>query len=175
MTGPRLRRSGTQARGRARRQALLEAARSLLETRGLAATPISLDQRVLADGSSLEAILADASATDPQVEVVDHERTGLVDTAVAELPERQREILTRHFGLGRSAEEIAEVAAALHLSQQRTRAIEREALCALRERLEAQLDHEARRVPGQLRIRTSPRPRCVADLMSREATRPIWA
>ena len=35
MTATRLRRSGTQARGRARRQALLEAARALLETRTL--------------------------------------------------------------------------------------------------------------------------------------------
>jgi hypothetical protein len=49
---------------------------------------------------------------------------------------RQREIISRHFGFGRTAEEITEVAGALHLSQQRTRAIERDGLYALRDRLE---------------------------------------
>ena len=47
------------------------------------------------------------------------------------------EVLSRHFGLGRTPQEIADVAAALHLSQQRTRAIERDALFALRNRLDA--------------------------------------
>ena len=111
---------------------------SVLETRDVSGTPLSLDQRVFADGSPLEAIVADAAARDPEVEVVEHEQVQLVDAAVEALPKRQREIVSRHFGLGRTAEEIADVAATLHLSQQRTRAIERDALYTLRERLEGE-------------------------------------
>jgi RNA polymerase primary sigma factor len=98
--------------------------------------PISLDRSVLPDGSTLETIVADESVPDPQSETLAHAEMRLVDAAVAQLPARQREIVTRHFGLGRAAEEISEVAAALHLSQQRTRAIEREALYTLRGRLD---------------------------------------
>ena len=110
---------------------------AVLETRDLSGVPISLDQSLLPDGSPLEAIVADDAARDPAVEAVEHAQAELVDAAVAALPERQREVLSRHFGLGRTPQEIADVAAALHLSQQRTRAIERDALFALRDRLDA--------------------------------------
>ena len=83
-----------------------------------------------------EVLIADGSAVDPEAEAVEHEELVEVDDAVASLPARQREIVSRHFGLGRDAEEIAEVAADLHVSQQRARAIERDALYALRDRLE---------------------------------------
>jgi RNA polymerase primary sigma factor len=109
---------------------------AVLETREVSSTPVSLDQSVLPDGSPLETTVADAAAPDPEVEAVEHEQAELVDAALAALPERQREILSRHFGLGRTPQEIVDVAHALHLSQQRTRAIEREALYALRDRLE---------------------------------------
>jgi RNA polymerase sigma factor (sigma-70 family) len=116
--------------------AVLEIPESVvLETRGFSVAPVSLDQSVLPDGSTLEMVVADAASPDPAVETVDHEQVELVDAAVAELPERQREILSRHFGFGRDAEQMADVASALHLSQQRARAIERDALYALRERL----------------------------------------
>lgn len=117
------------------------------EARDLAASPVSLDQSVLPDGSTLETIVADPAAPDPELEAVEREQARIVDAAVAELPERQREILSRHLGLGRTPEEIAQIAAALHLSQQRTRAIERDALSALRDRLEsrARVDAEASR------------------------------
>lgn len=107
----------------------------ILETRGFSVSPVSLDQSVLPDGSTLEMLVADAASPDPAVETVCHEQIELVDEAVAELPERQKEILTRHFGLGREAEQMADVAAALHLSRQRARAIEQDALYTLRDRL----------------------------------------
>ncbi len=111
---------------------------AVLETRDISGTPVSLDQSVLPDGLTLETVIADAAAADPAVEAVEHEQAALVDAALAALPDRQREILSRHFGLGRTPEEIADVADALHLSQQRTRAIERDALYTLRERLDPQ-------------------------------------
>ncbi len=97
---------------------------------------VSLDQAALPDGSPLEALVADAASPDPETDAVHREETELVDRAVAGLPPRQREIVTRHYGLGRTPEEIAQVARELHLSQQRARTIERDALFALRERLE---------------------------------------
>lgn len=109
------------------------------ELRELVPVVVSLDQVALPDGSTLEALIADRASPDPEVDATEREETELVDQAVAELPERQREIVCRHFGLDREPEEIAEVAAELHLSQQRARTIERDALFALRDRLERQL------------------------------------
>jgi RNA polymerase primary sigma factor len=109
---------------------------AVLEAQGAPAAPVSLDQPLVDDGGTLEAVLVDARAINPELEAIDHEQVELVDDAVAHLPGRQREVVVRHFGLGREAEEIAEVAAALHLSRQRTRTIERDALYRLRDRLE---------------------------------------
>jgi len=114
---------------------------AVVETRSIAAGTLSLDEPVLPDGSTLEKVVADASALDPEIEAVEHEQAQLVGAAVAELPPRQREIVSRHFGIGCTQEEIAEVASALHLSQQRARTIERDALYELRDRLE--LDRQA--------------------------------
>ena len=114
---------------------------AVVETRSIAAGMVSLDQPVLPDGSTLETVVADLSAVDPEMDAVEHMQAQLVDEAVADLPPRQREIVSRHFGIGCTPEEIAEVASALHLSQQRTRTIERDALYALRDRLE--LDRQA--------------------------------
>ena len=126
------------ASGRAPTPADLAAATGLapavvLATRGIAAAPASLDQAVLPDGSVLATVVADESAVDPEVEVLEHDQAERVDAAVSDLPPRQREILTRHFGIGGSPEEMSQVAAALHLSQQRARTIERDALYALRD------------------------------------------
>jgi RNA polymerase sigma factor (sigma-70 family) len=114
---------------------------TVVETRSIATGTLSLDEPVLPDGSTLEKVVADASALDPEIEAVEHEQAQLVGAAVAELPPRQREIVSRHFGIGCAQEEIAEVASALHLSQQRARTIERDALYELRDRLE--LDRQA--------------------------------
>jgi RNA polymerase primary sigma factor len=105
-------------------------------TREIATAPVSLDQPVLPDGSTLETVLADRSAADPATETIGHEQATQVDAAVEHLPPRHREIVARHFGIGRAPEEMAKVAADLHLSQQRVRTIERDALYRLRDELE---------------------------------------
>jgi DNA-directed RNA polymerase sigma subunit (sigma70/sigma32) len=95
---------------------------AVLETRDASGgAPVSLNQSVLPDGMTLEAVVADAAATDPAVEAVEHEQAELVDAAVAALPERQREIVSRHFGLGCAPEEIADVANAWTHSNGRAR------------------------------------------------------
>jgi len=112
---------------------------AVLEAQAAAAAAASLDQSVLPDGSPLETLIADETVPDPEAETAAHERARLVDDAVAALPSRQREVLSRHYGLGREAERITSVADSLHLSRQRTRAIERDALYALRGPLEQRL------------------------------------
>jgi RNA polymerase primary sigma factor len=106
---------------------------------------VSLDRVVLPDGSTLEELVQDEASPDPVTDIVEHEEIDLVDQAVGELPPRQREIVIRHFGLGCEPEEIAQVAAELHLSQQRARTIERDALFTLRDRLERQLQRPSPR------------------------------
>jgi RNA polymerase sigma factor (sigma-70 family) len=108
-------------------------------TRALGPAPVSLDQVVLEDGSPLEALVADGTARDPEDEAVQHEEIEKVEEAVACLPDRQHEIISRHFGLGCAAEQIGEVAETLHVSPQRARAIERDALYSLRKQLEGLL------------------------------------
>jgi RNA polymerase primary sigma factor len=109
---------------------------AVVSARTIGTTPISLDQPVLEDGSTLEALVGDSSAPSPEDKTVEHEQARAVDDAVESLPGRQRTVVSRHFGFGCEPEQIAEVAAQLHVSQQRARAIERDALYALRERLD---------------------------------------
>src|SRR5690242_290390 len=74
---------------------------AIVEARGAATAPVSLDQPVL------EAVLPDDAAVDPEREAVRHEQTEQLAAAVAQLPTRQREIVRRHFGLGEAPEDIA--------------------------------------------------------------------
>src|SRR4051794_16205394 len=111
---------------------------AVIEARGAATAGLSLDQPLLPDGSLLDSLIADAGAASPEQEAVERERADAVDEAVATLPARAREVITRHFGLGRSTEPIASVAADLHVSPQRARTIERAALSTLRDRLDPQ-------------------------------------
>jgi RNA polymerase primary sigma factor len=104
--------------------------------RAVGTRPVSLDEPVLDDGSPLESLVVDGASPDPLDATAEHERAWAVDEAVRRLPARQREIVTRHFGFGCDAEQIADVAASMHVSQQRARAIERDALYRLREGLE---------------------------------------
>jgi RNA polymerase sigma factor (sigma-70 family) len=81
--------------------------------------------------------LADTTAVDPAGDAARQEELSRLQAAVEALPARQRELVSRRFGLGCPAEELAEVAVSLHVSRQRARAIEHAALYALRDRLEA--------------------------------------
>jgi RNA polymerase sigma factor (sigma-70 family) len=120
-------------------------AEAVVDARRVASAGVSLDRSILPDGSAFDSLVPDAAATDPELEAVEREQAQLVDDAVAHLPMRQREIVSRHFGLGQASERMAEVAAGLHVSQQRARAIERAALCTLREQLEDQSSSLSRR------------------------------
>jgi len=84
----------------------------------------------------LDQVLSDVSAVDPARDAAARDDVSQVAAAVNTLPERQREVVVRRFGLGCPAEDLGDVAASLHVSRQRARAIEQAALCALRDRLD---------------------------------------
>jgi RNA polymerase sigma factor (sigma-70 family) len=91
---------------------------------------------LLEKASPLDSAVVDGTAPDPEAATVSREQVRAIDDAVDTLPERQRIVVSRHFGFGCEPQEIAEVAAHLHVSQQRVRAIERDALYTLRDELD---------------------------------------
>jgi RNA polymerase primary sigma factor len=105
---------------------------AVLETRALGLAPISLDAAVLPDGTPLEGVVVDPAACDPELEALAHERTARLHHALGRLPERQRRIVNRHWGLDGAPQTTAELSAELELSPRRTQTIERDALYELR-------------------------------------------
>jgi RNA polymerase primary sigma factor len=101
---------------------------SILEARTAAIAAISLDAPVAHDGSTLANLIADSTAADPEGAALSAEEARLVRDAVARLAPRSREIVSRHFGLDGGETAVATVALDLHLSERRTRTIERDAL-----------------------------------------------
>ena len=99
-----------------------------------------------AESAVLAGRVGNGFSPDPEAESIAHEEAARIDQAVSALPSRSREILARHFGLGRPPQPLTEVAPALQLSEPRARAIERDALYALREHLNGAVeprDHTA--------------------------------
>jgi RNA polymerase primary sigma factor len=101
---------------------------AVLEARSAMITPISLDESVTPDGAPLENLVADPVASDPEAEAIAADDAERVRTAIDRLAPRQRQIVSRHFGLDGSEEDVATLAADLHLSERRTRTIEHDAL-----------------------------------------------
>ena len=89
---------------------------------------VSLDEAVSDEGPPLEALVEDLTAPQPESETLAHERSELVARAVAELPPRQRRMIEAYFGLGGEELSLVELADELHLSPQRARALEQDAL-----------------------------------------------
>jgi RNA polymerase sigma factor (sigma-70 family) len=110
----------------------LAAVQSALE---VPAAPMSLDMPI-ADAMTLESVVTDPSAPDPEIETLAHEETRVVSEAIRRLPARQRHVITRHFGFGGDAVPLSTIAGELRVSPQRARAIEREALRGLADDLE---------------------------------------
>lgn len=110
---------------------------AILEARRVAQTPISLDEPVLADGAPLESLVADPAATDPAADMIEHEQFDRLEHALAQLPERQRQVVSAHWGLnGAPATNATELARELRLSARRTQTIAQDALYSLRNELE---------------------------------------
>src|ERR1700761_5835651 len=101
--------------------------------RGVARVTASLDEPVAEDGACLGELLPDEQALDPAVSALEVEDLGSVARMVRLLPERHRQVLERHYGLGnRVAQTHRQVGAWLGVGEERSRQIEREALQRLR-------------------------------------------
>jgi len=108
---------------------------AVLEARSAAITPASLSEPAQPNAPALESVVGDPAAT-PETDAVRADEARRVRGAVERLSPRQREIVSRHFGLDGSETPIATVAADLHLSERRTRTIENDALYRLALELE---------------------------------------
>lgn len=103
--------------------------------------PASLDAP-LPDGTALEALLEDPAAPNPEAQAVLDEQRRRLDDALARLPERTRQVIEQHFGVGRNPASLGSIANELGLTTQRVRAIENAGLFALARQLEPVLQGE---------------------------------
>lgn len=101
---------------------------------------ISLDAQVSNEsntGKSLVEALADKSVIDPADMLVDERLTEGLESCLQELNEKQREVLSRRFGLGGyDRQTLEEVGRAVGLTRERVRQIQIVALKSLREIME---------------------------------------
>ena len=109
---------------------------AVVDARSAGLTPISLDQPIRPDGSSLESILVDPDSGDPELTAIEHEQAERLRAALARLPDRQRRIVSLRWGIGGQPLTNAEIAAELKLSPRRAQAIGTDALYELRAALE---------------------------------------
>jgi RNA polymerase sigma factor (sigma-70 family) len=115
----------------------------VLEAQAVPIQPASLDALVGSSGSPGETLISDAASPDPERKTLEAEDSRLLREAVDRLSPRQREIITRHFGLEGEVAAVAAVASDLHLSERRTRTIEQEALRRLEDDLRSALGRAA--------------------------------
>jgi RNA polymerase primary sigma factor len=98
----------------------------------LAAAPVSLDTPI-GDGLMLVDLVADPSAAGPMEAVCRDLTRASVETVLATLPEREREVIALRFGLrDGEAMPLAGIARRLGLTRERVRQIEQAALRRLR-------------------------------------------
>lgn len=100
------------------------------------AQPVSLDAPLASsdrEGTELGDLVADVGGTSADEEVAAHELEGDTRALLAELPEREAEVIRMRFGLGGHRQRtLEEVGARLSLSRERARQLERDALRKLR-------------------------------------------
>ena len=94
--------------------------------------PVSLDEPILPGGSPLATVLADPGAADPEVAAIEHERTTLLEAAIADLSERKRQIVVRRWDIDAGTTANGQPAAGHELSPRRRQTIARDALYDLR-------------------------------------------
>ena len=105
------------------------------DARSASVATVSLDDPVLPDGSPLEGLVADPRAADPELKLLEREQTKLLAAALADLPERQRRIVSCKWGIGEAPMPNGVLASRLALSPRRTQTIGRDALYELRNAL----------------------------------------
>jgi RNA polymerase primary sigma factor len=90
-----------------------------------------------ADGAGqLLDVVADAAAVDPEEELEHAAQAEAVRAAVARLRERERVIVSSHYGLDGESRTLEEIAREMHLAPERVRQIERHAFATLADKLD---------------------------------------
>lgn len=133
-------RLAAESSGRAPTSSQLAAATGLpvavvVEARSERRAPISLDEP-RPGGFSLGSVVADPAASDPELAAIEHEQAELLRAALGRLPERQRRIVSLHWGIDGPPLTNAEIATELDLSPRRAQRIGTDALYELRAALE---------------------------------------
>ena len=90
---------------------------------------------MLEDGSTLEALVGDPRAADPELKLLEHEQTKLLAAALADLPDAAAAIVNSKWGIGEAPVPNRVLASKLALSPRRTQTIGRDALYELRNSL----------------------------------------
>jgi RNA polymerase sigma factor (sigma-70 family) len=101
--------------------------RVVLELRRPAVVAVPLEGPSRTGVSPLEK-LTDVSAPDPEHEALSREQVEATRHALSTLSPRRRDVISRRFGLVGEEVPIADLARELHLSERRTRTIEKDAL-----------------------------------------------
>jgi RNA polymerase primary sigma factor len=130
-----------------RRRALARAADGRVQSPRMLAAATGLPIRAVAAALAAEVVPApleadavagaDSTAVDPESAVLEQDAAERLDRALAALPSRQRQIVTRAFGLDGAPQRVGAISADLGLSRERTRSILRDALADLRSALDA--------------------------------------
>jgi RNA polymerase primary sigma factor len=110
----------------------------------VARQPLSLDVPLTDESEDdLGTVLESAQEPGPEEQVADHLLRADLEHALLDLPARDHQLLVLRFGLhGERPHTLAEVGTVLGLGRERARQIERQALRALRQRLDGP-DHSA--------------------------------
>ncbi len=103
------------------------------ETYGLARTTHSLNQTLGTDGDPTEFgdLLPDIRLDNPEAELEELQRRRILRRALQTLPERERVILDRHYGLSGEPQTLQEIGLELGMTRERVRQIEVRALTML--------------------------------------------
>ena len=103
------------------------------EAYGLARTTLSLNQTFGTDGEPTELgdLLPDPRVEMPEDELEQIQRRRIVRRALKTLPDRERIILERHFGLAGEPQTLQEIGRQLGLTRERVRQLEAHALATL--------------------------------------------
>lgn len=98
--------------------------------RGQRVVSVPFDESV-ADTSQPRDRLLDDRSSRPDAQALRQLEAHEIRAAVRRLGSRERSIISRHFGLGRESQTLAEIAADLHLSPTRTQTLKDRALATL--------------------------------------------